>query len=725
MDNNVNFQINIGGNVFAGVGKLQGDFTQLVNIVGNVDKSVNNTFNNLKDKIQSINLNAVISQVQHVSQAIAGISAPGIGFEQGLADLSSITGTVGDDLVDLAKSARMIGHESGLGAAEAVKAYATIASQIEVDDIGLDGLKELQRNAVTLAHASGMSLEETANALSGTINQFGFGADQAGRVINVLAAGSKYGAAEINDLTESFKVVGSQSSIAGVSIEETAGALEVLSKNNIKGSEAGTHLRNIILSLQTVFGADLKNMSLSDALDQIKPKLNDAGFMAQNFGRMSMASAQFLVKYSEDIKDMTAKVTDTNTAQEQAAIRTDTVGMMMQRCRAKVDDLKIGFFEITGSFGGYATIVGEQAVVIAQLLPLLTLMGKGLQFVTSASKLAALWAGIVQVATVVWTGVQWAFNASLWACPLTWIVAAIIALAGVIVLCVTKVQGWGAQWKSITNFMKLSFELFVETVTFRWTAMANGIMLGLDYIKLGWYKFKDAVGLGDSDENQAMIAKINGDIEGRKQAIVDGARKIADLAVDAKNSLTWELSWRKGDKAGNEPESETQTSATTSETKAATTAPGSTQKLDLSGKSGRGRSGKKSNSILDLNKIIHNLKGSTAYSTIAEKLAPIKAASIAAAASLAMPVAIASTTLPQALDMPETRTATVLPVTSDRSIKDTDYPAGNRSGSRSVSMTKFCDTIQIHIANADNKGYEQIQNEVTRALKQVFDDYGA
>lgn len=46
-------------------------------------------------------------------------------------------------------------------------------------------------------------------------------------------------------------------------------------------------------------------------------------------------------------------------------------------------------------------------------------------------------------------------------------------------------------------------------------------MIGLDNIKLGWYKFKVAVGLGDSSENQAAIAKIDQGIESRKKAIAE------------------------------------------------------------------------------------------------------------------------------------------------------------------------------------------------------------
>lgn len=128
----------------------------------------------------------------------------------------------------------------------------------------------------------------------------------------------------------------------------------------------------------------------------------------------------------------------------------------------------------------------------------------------------------------------------------TWIVAGITALIAVITVCVTKVEGWGKQWDSVVKFMKLTGKLFVETIKYEFSTMVNGIMIGLDYIKLGWYKFKKAVGLGDKAENEAMISQISGDIDSRKKAIVDGAKNLKNLAQDAGSSLSWELSWKNG-----------------------------------------------------------------------------------------------------------------------------------------------------------------------------------
>ena len=394
MDNRANYQVDIGGNVFIAIQNMFAEFTKIVQVVEKVDESVQNStrqitehvdksanaFGGLQKQIERISLTSIIEQVKQLAEGVANLTGPGIGFEQSMADLSSITGIAGDELRDLGKVARQTGKESGLGAQQAANAFALLASQIQVDKIGMEGLKALQQNTITLSHAAGMSMNDAATALAGT--------------------------AEIVDLSQSFKVVGAAANAAGLTVEDTAGAIEVLSKNNLKGAEAGTALRNIMLKIQTVLGVDFRKNSFSDALDALKPRLTDAAYLSKVFGMENIAAAQFLIKNSDAVAEMTAQVTATNVAQEQAAIRTDTVQQMMARCQARIDDLKIGFFELTGSAGGYATIIAQQAVTVSQLLPLFGLFGKAIGFVTSAEKLHTVWAGAVKAATVAWTGVQ-------------------------------------------------------------------------------------------------------------------------------------------------------------------------------------------------------------------------------------------------------------------------------------------------------------------------------
>lgn len=329
---------------------------------------------NICNELKNIKFSTIVTNVKDTAESLGKISAAGIEFEQGMADLQAITGIVGKDLETIAKTARRVGKESGLGAKGAVDAFTLLASQIQIDKIGLNGLIQLQKETITLAQAGGMTLSDAATAMAATINQFGLEATHANRVVNVLAAGSKYGAAEVTDLAQSFKVTGATAAAAGLSVEQTAGALEVLSQSNVKGSEAGTALRNVILKLQTTLGMDLSKVGLADALDSLKPKLKDVTFLSKVFGSENIAAAQYLITNAKAVEEMTTAVTGTSVAQEQAAIRTNTLAEQTKRIQANIDDFKITLLNISGGLFGYASAVGETAVMISQSLPLLFLL---------------------------------------------------------------------------------------------------------------------------------------------------------------------------------------------------------------------------------------------------------------------------------------------------------------------------------------------------------------
>ena len=331
-------------------------------------------FTSICNDLKNIKFDALVSNFKNFADFLDELSTSGIEFEQGMADLQAITGIVGKDLETISKTARKVGKESGLGAKGAVDAFALLASQIQIDKIGLKGLMQLQKETITLAQAGGLSLTDAATAMAATINQFGLEADQANRVINVLAAGSKYGAAEVTDLAQSFKVTGATAAAAGLSVEQTAGALEVLSQSNVKGSEAGTALRNIILKLQTTLGMDLSEVGLANALDSLKPKLEDVTYLAKVFGSENIASAQYLITNAKAVEEMTAAVTATNVAQEQAAIRTNTMAEQMKRIQANIDDFKISLLNISGGLSGYMSALGETVVMISQSIPLFSLL---------------------------------------------------------------------------------------------------------------------------------------------------------------------------------------------------------------------------------------------------------------------------------------------------------------------------------------------------------------
>lgn len=187
---------------------------------------------------------------------------------------------------------------------------------------------------------------------------------------------------------------------------------------------------------------------------------------------------------------------------------------------------------------------GQPVVVIAT--GLLAALGLAILAMEAPMMAMAVWSGIVAVAKLVWAGVMWVLNAAMYANPLTWVIALIIALIAVIAYVCYKTEGWGSLWDGVVGFMKHTFMAYISTIKLAWTTLINGFMIGLDKIKLGWYKFKLAVGIGDKAANQAAIADINRDIEARKDAIVEGARKVAEHTKAAKESLqSIHMTWNK------------------------------------------------------------------------------------------------------------------------------------------------------------------------------------
>ena len=479
------------------------------NAMGQVNRGLNGMMNNLWKVNQAADL------MGRMSQSIGQMSAPYAGYNQGLADLSSITGIAGADLKSLGKTARKVGKDSGLGAVGALEAYKLLASQIDVSKIGMKGLNELQAKTITLAQASGMDMANSALSLSGTINQFGLAADQADRVMNVLAAGSKYGAAEIPELSQSFKVVGTAAAAAGLNVEQTGGALEALSKANLKGSESGTALRNILNSMQTKLGFDFKVTKLSDALKTLSGKQGDAAYMSKIFGQENIAAAQFLVKNADLVDEMTSRMTGTNVATEQANIRNKTFNHRMQVMKARLNDLSIGFFKSNSGLLQWVQMGGQTAMMMTTMTPIVGFLEKGFTGtiigITKTVKAARLMNGalaagklgtytqlisrygiagriaagglkIASGAQAAWNAVAgfttgtmgpliaktWAWTAALWANPITWIVAGVMALVAAVLLAWKHFDwfrgGIVAAWEVVKQFGKILFDSIVNPI---------------------------------------------------------------------------------------------------------------------------------------------------------------------------------------------------------------------------------------------------------------------
>ena len=244
-----------------------------------------------------------------------------------MSSLSSLTGFVGKDLDFLRGQAINLGATTTQTASQVADAFRLIGSQMPQLLKSKEALVAVTKDAITLAEAAGMEVPEAAKALTGALNQMGAGAEYSGSYINILAAASQKGSADIQYLNKVVEKSGGMASTTGVKFNELVAAIETVAPKVTEASEAGTQLRNVLLVLDTNADKNLRPsvVGLGKALENLAAKHWDAGQMAKVFGRESVNAALALASGLDTYKDLETAITGTNTATEQAKTNTDNL----------------------------------------------------------------------------------------------------------------------------------------------------------------------------------------------------------------------------------------------------------------------------------------------------------------------------------------------------------------------------------------------------------------
>lgn len=272
-------------------------------------------------------------------------------FNATISNLSALTGAVGKDLEVFRQAAIDIGGSTSLSATQAAEAMKLIGSASPDLLKSADSLKSVTQQAVTLAEAAGSTLPQAAAALTGALNQFQLGADQAGRVINVLAAGAKEGASEINDTVEAMRNSGVVAAQAGLNFEQFNGAIQALAQGQIKGAEAGTGLRNVLTILNTQVNSKLKPsvVGLSQALANLEKAGLDDTQMVKLFGRENITTAKVMLQFRGTMDEVTKSITGTSEAYKQAAINQDNLRGDVANLSSAFETLQISIGDMSDS----------------------------------------------------------------------------------------------------------------------------------------------------------------------------------------------------------------------------------------------------------------------------------------------------------------------------------------------------------------------------------------
>jgi len=372
-------------------------------------------------------------------------------FETGLNSLSAITGAVGADLKFFSDEAKRIGETTTIGATDAVRAFELIGSAKPELLKSKEALASVTNEAIKLAEASGMSLPDAAASAVGALNQYGAAADQAGRFVNVLAAGALEGASPIQASTQALEQFGSVANGFNVSIEESIALVQTLADKNKMGAEAGTALRNVLLKMQTIKALDRKavedlerlgvNMDLvsnaalpvADRLEELKKIGGDATAMMHVFGTENINAANILLTNTERFEGLTKAITGTNAATKQQATQTQGLAASWKKIQNQIQNVMIeigaaiapvlreitdGFapafkivkelfltiytpmYEVIKSFGGLFTALGLASGEGNKFVGVVKVLAGAIEFLTLPTRIIyKVLGGIVEVVT--------------------------------------------------------------------------------------------------------------------------------------------------------------------------------------------------------------------------------------------------------------------------------------------------------------------------------------
>jgi len=338
-----------------------------------------------------------------IATPLAFASRTFAGFEDQMKAVQAVTGAVGDQFDRLYDQAKRLGRTTSFTAAQVAGGMLSLGragfnpAEIEAAIPGV----------LNLARATGTDLAMAADIAAGTLRAFSLEADQMGRVTDVLVATANNSAQTMEDLGESMKYAAPIAEEYGLSLEETAKALGVLANMQIKGSMAGTTLRQAMLQLADPnVRRQLEELGIQamDAAGNLRPLgqiLAEVGAAMSQMGsaqRLSLAQALFgkraaagALKLAKSDFPALAEAIDNagGVAERTAKVMDSGLGGAFRRLLSALEGVQIAVGEaLSKALGGVMDKIAGLAVTIAEVI------AKNKQWIIGISATVAAIAGV-------------------------------------------------------------------------------------------------------------------------------------------------------------------------------------------------------------------------------------------------------------------------------------------------------------------------------------------
>jgi TP901 family phage tail tape measure protein len=292
-------------------------------------------------------------------------------FEQKMADVKSVSGATASEMSQLGDLAKEMGLKTAFSATEAAGGIEElIKAGLTVTDILNGGLE----GALNLAVAGNLQLADAAEIASTALNAFKADQLDVATAADILAGAANASATDVGELKFGLSAVSAVASGVGLSFKDTTTALAVFAQNGIKGSDAGTSLKTMLMNLVPSGKRARETMhELGIAMADGSNKFYDAEGKIKSLAEISDVLRKALIKLNpkergEALKDMFGSdaVRAGTILFKEGAKGVEDMWAAMSKVKAvdvakvKLDTLKGAFAEFQSTIESVGISVGEE-----------------------------------------------------------------------------------------------------------------------------------------------------------------------------------------------------------------------------------------------------------------------------------------------------------------------------------------------------------------------------
>lgn len=330
------------------------EYKLAIQIAGTIASSFNSSVGAAQSKLSALGkaagtaMKAAAAASAAATAAVGAFAASsvktGMEFDKSMSQVAATMGKTVDEVQDLRAFAQEMGATTAFSATEAADALNYMALA------GYDAETSMAMlpNVLNLAAAGSIDLASASDMITDAQSALGLTLDQTNAMVDQMAAASSKSNTSVAQLGEAILTVGGTAQYMAGGTQELNTVLGVLADNGIKGSEGGTHLRNMLLKLSapTADATKLLNnlgVQVFDAqgnmrsFTQIFPELNAAMSDLTDQERLDAMATLF---NSRDIASATALLgTTTERWEELGAAIGDSAGAADQMAKTQLDNL--------------------------------------------------------------------------------------------------------------------------------------------------------------------------------------------------------------------------------------------------------------------------------------------------------------------------------------------------------------------------------------------------